>query len=59
MTESAAAERLWIKDPIATLGEGAERGVVVAGGRIVELRRRRAPSPRIPSTRSSMPRATS
>ncbi len=30
-------ENLWIKDPIATLGDGAERGVVVAGGRIVEL----------------------
>ncbi|MCX5480784.1 8-oxoguanine deaminase [Kaistia geumhonensis] len=30
-------EPLWIKDPIATLGEGAERGVVVADGRIVEL----------------------
>jgi 8-oxoguanine deaminase len=29
--------RLWIKDPIAVLGEGAERGIVVADGRIVEL----------------------
>lgn len=29
--------RLWIKDPIACLAEGAERGVVVEGGRIVEL----------------------
>ncbi len=29
--------RLWIKDPIAVLGEGAERGVVVEDGRIVEL----------------------
>ena len=31
------SEPLWIKDPIATLGEGAERGVVVTDGRIVEL----------------------
>ncbi|HWJ73476.1 MAG TPA: 8-oxoguanine deaminase [Kaistia sp.] len=30
-------EHLWIKDPIATLGDGAERGVVVADGRITEL----------------------
>ncbi len=30
-------DTLWIKDPIATLGDGAERGVVVADGRIVEL----------------------
>ncbi len=29
--------RLWIKDPIAILAVGAERGVVVEDGRIVEL----------------------
>jgi 8-oxoguanine deaminase len=29
--------RLWIKDPIAILAEGAERGIVVEGSRIVEL----------------------
>ncbi|HZP19405.1 MAG TPA: 8-oxoguanine deaminase [Bauldia sp.] len=29
--------RLWIKDPIAVLAEGAERGVVVEDGRITEL----------------------
>ena len=29
--------RLWIKDPIAILAEGGERGVVVEDGRIVEL----------------------
>ncbi len=29
--------RLWIKDPLAILAEGAERGVVVEGTRIVEL----------------------
>jgi 8-oxoguanine deaminase len=32
------AERpLWLKDPLAILADGAERGVVVQGGRIVEL----------------------
>ena len=29
--------RLWIKDPLAVLAEGAERGVVVEDGKIVEL----------------------
>ncbi|SRR5579883_86506 len=29
--------RLWIKDPLAILAEGAARGVVVEAGRIVEL----------------------
>lgn len=29
--------RLWIKDPTAILADEAERGVVVSGGRIVEL----------------------
>jgi 8-oxoguanine deaminase len=29
--------RCWIKDPIAILADGAERGVVVEGGRIVEV----------------------
>ncbi|MGD0722761.1 MAG: 8-oxoguanine deaminase [Roseiarcus sp.] len=29
--------RLWIKDPLAILAQGAERGVVVEGARIVEL----------------------
>ena len=28
---------LWIKDPLAILADGAERGVVLQGGRIVEL----------------------
>jgi 8-oxoguanine deaminase len=28
---------LWIKDPLAVLADGAERGIVVEGGRIVEL----------------------
>ncbi|MDB5654547.1 MAG: 8-oxoguanine deaminase [Tardiphaga sp.] len=28
---------IWIKDPLAILAEGAERGIVVDGGRIVEL----------------------
>ena len=29
--------RLWIKDPLAILADGAERGVVVEDGRIAEL----------------------
>jgi 8-oxoguanine deaminase len=29
--------RLWIKDPLALFGEGAERGLVIEGTRIVEL----------------------
>src|SRR5262249_5908958 len=29
--------RLWIKDPIAVLAEGAERGIVVEDGKIVEV----------------------
>ena len=29
--------RLWIKDPLAIFAEGAERGLVVEGTRIVEL----------------------
>ena len=29
--------RTWIKDPLAILAEGAERGIVVEGDRIVEL----------------------
>src|SRR5271163_2638460 len=28
---------LWIKDPLAILADGAERGIVVLDGRIVEL----------------------
>jgi len=30
-------ERLWIRDPLAILAEGAERGIVVEDGRIAEL----------------------
>ncbi|MDR3376656.1 MAG: 8-oxoguanine deaminase [Ancalomicrobiaceae bacterium] len=29
--------RLWVKDPIAVLAQGAERGIVVEDGKIVEL----------------------
>jgi 8-oxoguanine deaminase len=32
-----SGNRLWIKDPLAILADGAERGVVVEGGRIAEL----------------------
>ncbi|MEH2574388.1 hypothetical protein V1272_003723 [Bradyrhizobium sp. AZCC 1708] len=31
------ARASWIRDPLAILAEGAERGIVVRGGRIVEL----------------------
>jgi 8-oxoguanine deaminase len=31
------ATPLWIRDPLGILAEGAERGVVVSGGRIIEL----------------------
>jgi 8-oxoguanine deaminase len=34
---SEPATTLWIKDPLAILADGAERGVVVQDGRIVEL----------------------
>jgi 8-oxoguanine deaminase len=34
---SETATALWIKDPLAILADGAERGVVVQNGRIVEL----------------------
>ncbi|BBE71518.1 8-oxoguanine deaminase [Oharaeibacter diazotrophicus] len=44
MTVPAAA-RLWIRDPIAVLAEGAERGVVVEGGLIVALVGRDDPDP--------------
>jgi 8-oxoguanine deaminase len=35
--ESAALMRVWIKDPLAILAPGAERGMVIEGTRIVEL----------------------
>ena len=31
------AHAIWIKDPLAILAEGAERGIVVKNGRIIEL----------------------
>jgi 8-oxoguanine deaminase len=34
---NASQSALWIKDPLAILADGAERGVVVRDGRIVEL----------------------
>jgi 8-oxoguanine deaminase len=43
--------RLWIKDPLAILAEGAERGLVVEGSRIVELiARGRTPAAPIQAT---------
>src|SRR5258707_857660 len=32
-----AKRAIWIKDPLAILADGAERGVVVRDGRIIEL----------------------
>src|SRR3982074_3218372 len=38
MTQAIDQTRaIWIKDPLAILAEGAERGIVVHNGRIVEL----------------------
>jgi 8-oxoguanine deaminase len=34
---SSVQSALWIKDPLAVFADGAERGIVVQGGRIVEL----------------------
>ena len=43
--------RLWIREPLAVLAEGAEAGVVVEGGRIVELvARGRAPAAAVDRT---------
>ena len=36
--------RLWIKDPIALLASGAERGLVVENRRIVELAGKEGPT---------------
>ncbi len=40
--------RLWIKDPLAILADGAERGLVVEGSEIVELVARGAAGPAAP-----------
>jgi 8-oxoguanine deaminase len=42
---------LWIKGPLAILADGAERGVVVEDGRIVEL----VPAGRTPPRARSRP----
>src|SRR5437868_11640031 len=39
-------QAIWIKDPLAILADGAERGIVVRGGRIAEL----VPAGREPAT---------
>ena len=39
--------RLWIKDPLAILADGAERGIVVEDSRIAEL----VPAGREPAAR--------
>ena len=30
-------QAIWIRDPLSILADGAERGIVVRGGRVVEL----------------------
>src|SRR3954451_11884188 len=35
-SDSMSREALWIKDPLAILAEGAERGIVVRGTQIIE-----------------------
>jgi 8-oxoguanine deaminase len=37
MADLSSAPRIWIKDPLAILADGAERGIVVEGTEIVEL----------------------
>jgi 8-oxoguanine deaminase len=39
----SSSQRLWLRDPIAVLAEGAERGLVVSDGVIVELVGARGP----------------
>ena len=55
----AAVTALWLRDPLAILAEDAERGVVVEGGRIVELRAGRRAARRRRMRPYSMPAATS
>ncbi|MFK4381459.1 cytosine/adenosine deaminase-related metal-dependent hydrolase [Bradyrhizobium sp. USDA 223] len=43
MTEASST---WIRDPLAILADGAESGIVVKGGRIVEL----VPAGGVPAT---------
>jgi 8-oxoguanine deaminase len=43
---SAETPALWLKDPLAILADGAERGIVLQDGRIVEL----VPAGRLPAT---------
>jgi 8-oxoguanine deaminase len=50
-------QAIWIRDPLSILADGAERGVVVHGGKIVELVPRGREPAQIPS--SMMPRRTS
>ena len=50
---------IWIKDPLSILADGAERGVVVQGGKIVELVPDTAASPRPRLRRCSTPANTS
>jgi uncharacterized protein YgbK (DUF1537 family) len=49
---------LWIKDPLAILADGAARGIVVQGGRIVELVAGRVAAPRRRRSKPSTPAST-
>ena len=37
-------QAIWIKDPLAILADGAERGIVVQNGKIVETGSERPPA---------------
>ena len=43
-------QAIWIRDPLSILADGAERGVVVRGGKIVEL----VPRGREPATANAV-----
>ena len=51
--------RLWIKDPLAILASGAERGIVVDGAEIVECVAARPVAGQSPARRHSTPPAMS
>ena len=53
--QSHSSPALWIKDPLAILADGAERGIVVQDGRIVELVAGRPRTARAGASRPSMP----
>ncbi|WP_336800190.1 8-oxoguanine deaminase [Kaistia sp. MMO-174] len=44
MAADTSPKRVWLRDPIAVFADGSERGLVIAGGRIVELVGRDGPT---------------